>query len=161
MIRLKGNGLSENIWFNLLWFQAYWWLSILFANSVILPLLCLLSVHLWLHRQWQRELLIIISCGACGFAVDSFLTLLGFFRFSPASLLPPLWLFLLWLGFAATLCQGLKFFAGRWYLAMLAGALGGTSSYFAAAGLGAVTLGWSFRKVSYCWRLSGRCCFRA
>ena len=136
-------GLSENIWVNLVGFQLLWWLSIMLADAARWPVLLLIVAHLLMHRQLFSETLVIIACGCAGFVVDAVLTLLGFFRFSPDSGLPPFWLFLLWLGFAATLRQGLKFFVGRWYLAMLSGAVAGTATYFAAAGLGAVTLGWS------------------
>lgn len=143
MWRHTFRGLSENIWVNLLWFQLLWWLSILMADSARWPVLLLLVAHLLMHRHLFTEALVVVACGCAGFFVDSVLTFLGFFRFSPDSGLPPFWLFLLWLGFAATLRQGLKFFFGRWYLAMSLGAVAGAATYFAAAELGAVTLGWT------------------
>ncbi|WP_271272041.1 DUF2878 domain-containing protein [Aliamphritea hakodatensis] len=143
MGRNSWQGLSENIWVNLLWFQLLWWLSILQTDSARWPVLLLLVAHLVMHRHLFTEALVITACGCLGFIVDSLLTLLGFFRFYPDTVLPPFWLFLLWLGFAATLRQGLKFFVGRWYLAMLSGAVAGAATYFAAAELGAVALGWS------------------
>jgi hypothetical protein len=50
-------------------------------------------------------------------------------------------LLLLWLGFCATLNQSLRLFAGRYTLALLCGAIGGSTTYVAAAQLGAAQLG--------------------
>ncbi|WP_315981510.1 DUF2878 family protein [Aliamphritea spongicola] len=83
MDRNVWHGLSENIWVNLLWFQLLWWLSILQTDSARWPVLLLLVAHLLMHRHLFTEALVITACGCLGFIVDSFLTLLGFFRFSP------------------------------------------------------------------------------
>ena len=62
---------------------------------------------------------------------------------SPACAGFPLWLALLWLGFALTLAHGLRWLVvlPRWQQALIGG-LGGASSYLAGAAMGAVHLPW-------------------
>ena len=72
--------------------------------------------------------------------LDALLWQLGLFRF-PSGF--PLWLVLLWLGFALTLAHGMRWLLRlpRWQQALF-GMVGGTSSYVAGAAMGAVHLPW-------------------
>ncbi|MCW9052093.1 MAG: DUF2878 domain-containing protein [Motiliproteus sp.] len=128
-------GYSQNLWVNLLGFNLIWWLCILYGDKVLLPVSLLLLLHLLLHRTPVIEMMTLFICGGLGFAVDSLLTLAGVFRFESSSILPPLWLALLWLSFTATLRQSLRWFRGRYRLAACAGALAGSTTYLAAAQL--------------------------
>jgi hypothetical protein len=135
------SGLSQNVWVNLAGFQIVWWSSVLLQHRAVLIVAPLLLAHLLLHRTPQREARLMLVGGVCGYAVDTLLMHAGVFAFVGAEMLAPLWLLLLWLGFCATLNQSLRLFAGRYTLALLCGAIGGSTTYVAAAQLGAAQLG--------------------
>lgn len=135
------SGLSDNFWLNLVGFQLIWWSLVLWGNAAVPFALLLLLAHLVLHSSPRKELQLILVAALLGFAADSLLTLSGVFLFSPAYLLPPLWLLVLWFAFAATLNQTLNWFSRRYRLAALIGGPGGSSTYLAASELGAVSLG--------------------
>ncbi|WP_432695658.1 DUF2878 domain-containing protein [Marinobacterium sp. YM272] len=135
------SGLSCNFWISLIGFQAIWWSLILWGNSALLPAMLLLLAHLLFHRTPRQELQLMIYVALPGFLVDSMLTLAGVFVFPATAMVAPAWLLLLWFAFAATLNQALGWFSGRYLLAALIGGVGGSSTYIAAAELGAVSLG--------------------
>lgn len=130
---------SNNIWINLAGFQLAWWCAILMGDQGLLILSLLLVLHLMFHHSPRSELILILGCGALGFTIDMVLTLFGVFNFG--TLLPPLWLLLLWFCFAATLRQSLSLFQNRLKLAAMCGGVAGALTYIAAARLDAVMLG--------------------
>ncbi len=135
------SGLSQFWWVNLAGFQLAWWLCILMGDDALWIVVALLVMHLAGHRKPLVECLVITSCATLGFAVDTFLTLYGVFVFGSGQGWPPLWLFMLWLAFSATLRQGLAWFSGRYLFSALAGSLVGALTYLAAGRLGAVSFG--------------------
>lgn len=135
-------GISQNFWVNFTGFQLIWWLSILYGNSAALPVTILILLHLLLHTQPLIELFTLILTSLLGFSIDFLLTLNGVFIFTESEAVP-LWLGLLWLGFCATLRNSLSFFSGRYLLSAFVGSVGGSTTYLAAATLGAVELGFS------------------
>tara|TARA_R110002124_G_scaffold116513_1_gene273064 strand:- start:1978 stop:2559 length:582 start_codon:yes stop_codon:yes gene_type:complete len=135
------SGISECFWINLTGFQLIWWLSVLLGNSAVPVVLLLLVLHLTFHRQPLLEARVLLVCAILGFTVDALLTLGGVFIFNQGSSLPPVWLVLLWLGFAATLRQCLRFFSRRHLLSAVVGSVAGTLTYWAAINLGAADFG--------------------
>jgi len=136
-------GLSQNIWINVIGFQVTWWLSIMYGNSAIVPVVFLLALHLVFHKAAVEEIAVITACACIGFTVDIMLTMQGVFIFENNPAHVPCWLFLLWLCFSATLRQSLRFFSHHLALASIAGAIAGSLTYLAAARLGAVSFGFS------------------
>lgn len=122
-------------WMQLLGFNLYWWLAV--DGQQASPLLALLGLHLLCspsrHEDLRRWPLALAGC-----LLDGLLWRLGLFEFSHGF---PLWLGLLWLGFALTLGHGLRWLLGlpRWQQGAL-GMLGGVASYVAGASMGAVHL---------------------
>lgn len=138
------SGFSEKTWINLIGFQLAWWLAVL-AGALAWPvLLFLIALHLLFHRQPLIEVQVIVVVALLGFSIDTLLMHAGIFIFTEGALLPPLWLFVLWLCFAATLRQGLKWFSDKPLISAIAGAIGGSLSYIGGAKLGAVELGQPF-----------------
>ena len=135
------SGVSNNFWVNLIGFQLIWWSLILWGNSALLPAMLLLFAHLLLHRTPRQELQLMLAVALPGFLVDSLLTITGVFVFPEPAMVAPAWLLVLWFAFAATMNQALNWFSGRYLLAALIGGVGGSSTYIAAAELGAVSLG--------------------
>lgn len=124
-------------WLQLLGFNLYWWLAVVWQQPG--PLLLLLGLHLLCSPDARGDLrLWLLALAGC--LLDGLLWRLGLFEFPHGF---PLWLGLLWLGFAMTLGQGLRWLLAlpRWQQGLL-GMVGGAGSYVAGAALGSVHLSW-------------------
>ncbi|MBB6523031.1 DUF2878 domain-containing protein [Pseudoteredinibacter isoporae] len=136
---------NNPIWFvaNLAGFQLSWWTLVLYGNSAIPLALGLLALHFAFVAEKLLELRIIAVVAMTGIIIDSTLTQLSVWQFTPKPIAAPIWLCALWLSFAATLRHSLKplWEYRRWW--PLLGAFGGTSSYLGAYKLGAVSLGYN------------------
>ena len=133
---------------NLVLFQAGWFACVLgaawgvpWAGPVAAGVAAL--VRLAQSGERGREVLLLLSCGALGFAADTALISLGFFapvRGSfPAPWSPP-WLVSMWVNFGATLNVSLAFLKRRLLLSAALGAVGGPAAYYAGARLGAIAV---------------------
>jgi len=124
-------------WMQLLGFNLFWFVAVAWQHPD--PLLGLLALYGLFSPQRRRDLrLLPIALAGC--LLDVLLWQLGLFEFAAGF---PLWLALLWLGFALTLAHGLRWLVvlPRWQQALIGG-LGGASSYLAGAAMGAVHLPW-------------------
>jgi hypothetical protein len=149
---------------NLVAFQLGW-LACVLGGAQGLPWLGVIVMGLVaaLHLSWSgspgREAVLLLSLGCIGALWDGLLVRLGFLEFPSGMFLPwlaPVWIIALWVGFATTLNLSLGWLQGRWYWAMLFGALGGPLAYWAGMKLGGVSFpdpvaglavlagGWSF-----------------
>lgn len=124
-------------WAHLLGFNLYWLLAVKWQQPG--PLLVLLLLHFLFSPSRRRDWRL-LPIAVAGCLLDALLWQLGLFRF-PSGF--PLWLVLLWLGFALTLALGMRWLLHlpRWQQALF-GMVGGTSSYVAGAVMGAVHLPW-------------------
>ena len=124
-------------WAHLLGFNLYWLLAVKWQQPG--PLLAMLLLHFLFSPSRQRDWRL-LPIAVAGCLLDALLWQLGLFRF-PSGF--PLWLVLLWLGFALTLAHGMRWLLRlpRWQQALF-GVVGGTSSYVAGAAMGAVHLPW-------------------
>ncbi|QWL61911.1 DUF2878 domain-containing protein [Aeromonas jandaei] len=122
---------------HLLGFNLYWLLAVMWQQPG--PLLAILLLHFLFSPSRRRDWRL-LPIAVAGCLLDVLLWQLGLFRF-PAGF--PLWLVLLWLGFALTLAHGMRWLLRlpRWQQALF-GMVGGTSSYVAGAAMGAVHLPW-------------------
>jgi len=116
----------------------------------------LLAIHLYLSAHPRREAALILSVGALGFAIDSFIAWSQVYTFvrDPQTFLCPPWLTALWMNFASTLTVSLRWLSGRCLSAAVAGAVAGPLSYYAAARLGVVEFPaptWSIAVLSAVW----------
>lgn len=135
--------------FNLNWFTTIlaaaggrpWLGPVVLAGLVALHLAC--TYRLRGPAMVRAEVLLVLAAAIFGYAVDSALVLGGALAFPPdASLGGPstIWMIGLWIAFACTLRTSMAWLRGRWLLAALFGAIGGLTSYYAGARLGAVEL---------------------
>ena len=112
------------------------WLGI-----IVVPLV--LAVHFALSPNRKAEVILVLTAGAMGFCVDTFLVKAGVFTpvlyLFPFPLSPP-WMVLLWMDFATALNVSLKKLHGRYLLSAVLGGIGGPSAYYSGAKLGATTL---------------------
>lgn len=124
-------------WMQLLGFNLFWFMAVAWQQPA--PLLGLLALHGLFSPQRRRDLRL-LPLALAGCLLDALLWQLGLFEFAAGF---PVWLVLLWLGFALTLAHGLRWLMvlPRWQQALIGGA-GGASSYLAGAAMGAVHLPW-------------------
>lgn len=126
---------------NALLFQLGWFACVLGAHYPALLGLaaaCLVTHLIWLARPGELRLILAVSL--CGWSVDSLLLSLGVFDFAGHPRLLPAWLLLLWPVFACSVRHCLHWTARPWWLASLAGAIGGPLSYWGGVQLAGVGL---------------------
>lgn len=149
---------------NLVAFQIGWLASVL-GGAWGLPWLgvgvvaLVVAWHLRLSAAPAREGLLLLLIGTLGAFWDGLLVRFGFLDYPSGMLLPwlaPVWIIAMWVAFATTLNVSLAWLKGRWYLAILFGAIGGPLAYYAGHQLGGVSFpdafvglavvagGWSF-----------------
>ncbi|MGL4717234.1 MAG: DUF2878 domain-containing protein [Aeromonas sp.] len=124
-------------WVHLLGFNLYWFLAVKWQQPA--PLLLLLLLH-FLFSSRRKDDLRLLPLALAGCVLDLLLWQVGLFDF-PAGF--PLWLMLLWLGFALALAHGMRWLLplARWQQGLF-GVFGGATSYLAGAAMGAVQLPW-------------------
>ncbi|MGL4506758.1 MAG: DUF2878 domain-containing protein [Aeromonas sobria] len=124
-------------WAHLLGFNLYWLLAVKWQQPG--PLLVILLLH-FLFSPSRKDDVRLLPLALAGCLLDLLLWRIGLFQF-PAGF--PLWLVLLWLGFALSLAHGMRWLLRlpRWQQALF-GIVGGAFSYLAGAAMGAVHLPW-------------------
>ena len=130
-------------------FQGAWFAAILGGATGqeflgCLPALGAVILYLFLNkRRFGREVALLVGIGLLGAVFETALIAAGWIAYTgraPDSILPPIWIFALWLAFA-TLPQGsLQWLRGRPWLQGALGAASGPLSYLAGVKLGAATL---------------------
>ncbi|MDZ7825201.1 MAG: DUF2878 domain-containing protein [Gammaproteobacteria bacterium] len=131
---------------NFLAFQAGWfawcpggasgwpWLGVGVVAVVI-------ALHVFQSPEASRELRLVAAAAVIGTAWDSTLAATGLLIYPSgqlASMLAPVWIVALWMGFATCLNVSLRWLKGRRALAMLLGGVAGPLSFWAGSRLGAV-----------------------
>lgn len=126
---------------NLLWYQCIWFTAVLGGDAWLGLGLTLLVVHLWWVDDWREQALLMLAAAALGGGVDLLVAGAGYYRFAPATTFgaTPLWLFLIWMGFAGTLRHSMAWLADRPRLMTTAALLGAPMAYISAARFGAVS----------------------
>ncbi len=126
-------------------FQIAWFAAVLGAAKGMswlgpLVMVPVLGVHLAMAENRSGEIKLLVAAGILGFLFDTALVTAGIFLPVPY-LLPrpfsPPWMVGLWLNFAATLNVSLGWLRGRYFLAVIFGAIGGPLAYYGGARMGA------------------------
>jgi hypothetical protein len=137
--------LFQFIAFDFAWFAAVWggangwqWLG-------SLPAVAIAGLHLLLNRHvaWQ-EAKLIAAILLFGILLETGLMGAGLIRYAgmaPGQILPPVWIWALWLGFATIPTGSLTWLQGRGFVQMVFGAVFGPLAYWTGAKMGAATLG--------------------
>lgn len=119
------------VWFVAVWGREDWlWLTAL----SVLVLYATAWRYLWARRS---SLLLLVTVGLLA---EYAVVRAGVLSFTGTEHLP-MWLVLLWLGFAAMALVVFSWLRGRYILAAVAGLVFGPITYFAGVGLGAASLG--------------------
>jgi len=139
---------QKQIAVNFIIFQLGWFSCVLMAarglpETGIMIALLLVSVQLFLAENRQNLLILLLVITLIGSAWDSVLTSLNILVFNTGMIvnfLAPGWIIAMWLIFATTLNVSFRWLHGRYWIAMLLGALFGPLAYQAGAALGAVVI---------------------
>ena len=132
---------------SLIAFQVGWFATVLGAaherawlGLVVVP--AILALHLFLSKDWRRELALAVAVGLLGFVVDSALVSTAVFAPIPfvwaSPPWSPPWMAMLWVNQAVALNASLAWMRGRYLLGALLGAIGGPLAYLSGAKLGAM-----------------------
>ena len=135
-LKLKGWGLklAGLFLFDLVWFSAVAGRSEYLVATLVLVLVQIAIALRSELFQWRRYLLLVIL----GLLLEASAVGLGILEFSGGIL--PLWLILLWLGFAGMALNTLSGLAGHPYWAALLGVASGPLTYAIGVRLGAAEL---------------------
>jgi hypothetical protein len=103
----------------------------------------IVAYHLSRASEPRQEVFLIIAALMIGAVWDSLLVWGGLLTYANGVLhsdLAPHWIVAMWALFATTLNVSLRWLKGRWFLAVLFGAIGGPLAYYAGFRLGAVDM---------------------
>lgn len=111
----------------------------------VLPALGLLGLHLFLSRKALRaEVVAVLAITLFGILLEAVFMAAGFVTFAGtpvAGILPPLWVWALWLGFASLPNGSLTWLGGRVGIQMGLGLVFGPLAYWTGAQMGAAVVG--------------------
>lgn len=132
-----------NIVANAALFQVVWFATVAGAGAGFwwagIPVLVGFAIWQLRHSQWPRADFALIGVGiVLGVVIDSLLIAGGWLRYAtplPSAELAPVWIVVLWAGFALTVNHSLAFLKRNVALALLFGAIGGPLAYLGAARL--------------------------
>lgn len=122
--------------FNLCWFGL-----VLAGNAAVPWALAWVALHIMLQPDSWQEMRFVLTVSVIGIITDATLTGLGVLIFSEQSMLLPLWMVALWLGFATTVNHSLAVLRRSRVLRVLVAIAGAPSSYLLGSRLGQVELG--------------------
>ena len=132
---------------NFVLFQCVWILTVLgAAQGMIWPGIASLGfflfVHSFLSESARTDYLVCVVAIAVGLVIESINARTGLIV-HPAgdSLLPPLWLLVLWCNLGLIFNNSVAWLLDKPWLAALLGAAGGTASYIGGVALGAASFG--------------------
>jgi len=139
---------QKQILVNFILFQLGWFSCVLMAAQGLPEVgitiaLLLVFVQLFLAENRKNLLILIAIVTLIGSAWDSVMTSTGILVFDAgmiASFLAPGWIIAMWLMFATTLNVSFRWLFGRYWLAMLLGAICGPLTYQAGAAMDAVVI---------------------
>ncbi|MCW8935464.1 MAG: DUF2878 domain-containing protein [Gammaproteobacteria bacterium] len=139
---------QKQIIVNFILFQLGWFSCVLMAaqglpETGIVMVLLLVCIQFFLATNRKNLLILITIVTVIGSAWDSVMTSLGVLVFEAGmivSFLAPGWIIAMWLMFATTLNISFRWLFGRYWLAMLLGAICGPLTYQAGAAMSAVVI---------------------
>jgi len=133
--------------FNIVGFQASWWLCVLgVKNGIIYLGPIIMMIFLFLHFYFfsfnYAEIKLVILFGIIGTIIDSSMAFSGILSYSgtytSSTSIAPLWITAMWCGFSATVNHSLFWLRNRYAASTLLGAVAGPLSYLAGVKFGAI-----------------------
>jgi len=128
---------------NVVFFQIVWIACVAGAGKGYawagLPVLIAFCIyHAYVTQTRKADFSLLAICVVIGGASDTLLIQLGLLRFDqpiPSTEFAPVWILMLWAGFALTLNHSMAFFKGKTAAAITFGVLGGPLAYWIANNL--------------------------
>lgn len=127
-----------------------------------LPALLVVALHLVVSRRtaWP-EAKLIVAITIFGVLLEAGLMAAGVIRYAgaaPGQILPPVWIWALWVGFATLPNASLGWIKGRWLLQVVFGLIFGPLAYWTGAKMGAASFpgstGGSLFTIALVWALA-------
>ena len=134
---------------NAITFYTYWWLSFWGASKGIYyigPLIAILYfiLHFYLIENKVKEFKYMLFCILVGFMFESFLLYTGFINYngllSQKYAIVPIWVIILWGGYALTAFHSFKYISGRYLVSFIIGTFLCPLIYIAGDRVGAIYL---------------------
>ncbi|MBM9605324.1 DUF2878 domain-containing protein [Desulfopila inferna] len=125
-----------NIYLNIVFYQAIWFLCVLYGNFGALGGLVLLALHLMLSDRRAADAKMIVFFIAAGVLIDTAMQEFGILAFAAPSWLIPFWLIVIWAGLATLPLHSLRWMQGRHLINIFFGGLGGPLAYWGGVKLG-------------------------
>ena len=166
-----------NFWLSLIGYQAVWFAAVIGASrGVVWPgvigMLVYASVQLLGARNYRADLSLMATALVFGFVLDGALVRSGLASYAamwPHAAIAPAWILALWVTFALTFTQSLRYLQTRLWLAALLGLIGGPLAYLGAArgwqvvsfaepawrGLLLLAVGWALATPALAWLARG------
>jgi hypothetical protein len=116
-------------WFGCLLLNGFWPLLL------VVSILCFHFGLLLPKSQWRSEIQLLLKVLCVGACIEIVYLRVGILVRLDGSLLPPLWLLLIWLLFAMTFNHSLLWLRNRLYIAAIFAAIAAPCSYYAGASM--------------------------
>jgi hypothetical protein len=125
---------------NVVFFQVIWLLCVAgagkgYAWAGLPALIVFCAYHAYVSTTRKADFTLMGLCILIGGACDTLLLQLGLLRFDqpvPSTEFAPVWILMLWAGFALTLNHSMAFFKGKLLASIVFGVLGGPLAYWVA-----------------------------
>ena len=127
----------------MVWFACILGAAINETHTAVAFSLLIILFHFYLAKDKKNEIKILLIASIIGFLFDGFLLkseLVLYTNHGWSYSITPLWIIVLWMGFAITLNSSLNWLKKKIKLSALFGAIGGPLAYLAGEKLEAVTL---------------------
>jgi putative effector of murein hydrolase len=131
---------------NLVLFKLGWVACVMLAAAgqplmATLVVAAVVAAHLATVPVKSKESMLLVSAALIGMTWESLLVKFGIVSYSgypDAAAFAPYWIVAMWVLFATTINQGLRWIKRSWIVASAAGLIGGPLAFFSGAQLGAV-----------------------
>ncbi|WP_449428577.1 DUF2878 domain-containing protein [Rhodanobacter umsongensis] len=162
-----------SFWLSLIGYQAVWFAAVIGADHGlawpgVVGMLVYALVQLACVRNWRTDLGLMAAALVFGFLLDGAMIRSGLASYAaewPDLAVAPAWILALWMTFALTFSQSLRYLQRRLWLAALLGLLGGPLAYLGAArgwqvvsfaepgwrGLLVLAIGWALATPALAW----------
>ena len=134
---------------NAIYFYGYWWVSFWGASTKqyhVGPLIALIYFifHFYIINDKKKEFQYMLLCTFCGFLLESIFFYSGFIDYkgilSEKYSIIPIWVIVLWAGYALTAYHSFKWIYGKYYLSILIGGSFGPLIYLSGDKVGCIVL---------------------
>ncbi|HWU76494.1 MAG TPA: DUF2878 domain-containing protein [Rhodanobacter sp.] len=130
-----------SFWLSLIGYQAVWFAAVIGASRGaawpgIVGMLIYAVAQLAWAKNYRTDLSLMALAAVFGFLLDGGLIRTGVASYAtawPSAALAPAWILALWITFALTFTQSLRYLQKRLWLAALLGLIGGPLAYLGAA----------------------------